>query len=158
MKKFILGVVLGALFASVAMLVAAPALVKGLIDSEPPNAVLFGVDQWFAQHPIEQGKLVRSETVFKSPRMQVVLAAQKPGGEIGRHIHTTCEELVYIVKGEGEMLINGEWKPVKAGELHVNPRGLAHGTKFKGELDVISVFAPPQAGGDDKVLFDQFNK
>jgi quercetin dioxygenase-like cupin family protein len=158
MKRFALGVVLGALIASVSLLFAAPPQVKGLIDSEPPQSILFGVEKWFADHPIEQGKNIRAETVFKSPRMQVVLAAQKPGAEIGRHIHAGSEELVYIVKGEGQMYINGEWKPVKAGELHVCPRGMAHGTTFKGELQVMSVFAPPQAGGDDKVLFDKFDK
>jgi quercetin dioxygenase-like cupin family protein len=158
MKKFCLGVALGALMASVTLLFAAPPLVKGLIDSDPPKAILFDLQQWFKDHPVEQGKNIRVESVFKSPRFQVVLAAQKPGSEIGRHIHAGSDEFVYIVKGTGQMFINGEWKPVKAGELHVNPRGVAHGTKFNEELQVISVFAPPQTGGDDKVLYDTFDK
>jgi quercetin dioxygenase-like cupin family protein len=75
---------------------------------------------------------------------------------IGRHIHTSAEEIVFVYKGTGEMYINGKWIPVKAGDLHVCPRGMAHATRVvgDGQMEVISIFAPPQAGGNDRIMLD----
>jgi mannose-6-phosphate isomerase-like protein (cupin superfamily) len=38
----------------------------------------------------------------------------------------TADEIVFVYKGEGEMYINSKWVPVKAGDLYVCPRGVAH--------------------------------
>jgi mannose-6-phosphate isomerase-like protein (cupin superfamily) len=45
---------------------------------------------------------------------------------------------------------------VKAGDIHVCPRGMAHATRVTGtdEMKVISIFAPPQAGGNDRIMLD----
>ena len=81
---------------------------------------------------------------------------QKP--LIGRHIHLTVDEIIFVYKGEGEMYINGKWVPVKGGDLHVCPRGVAHCTRaLPGkELQYISIFAPPQPkGAHDRVMIDE---
>jgi mannose-6-phosphate isomerase-like protein (cupin superfamily) len=35
--------------------------------------------------------------------------------------------------GSREILINGKWAPVKAGDFHVNPRGNVHNTRNPNE-------------------------
>ncbi len=57
-------------------------MAKHLIDAKPPEALLFDVDKWFEDHPIEQGN-VRAETVFLSPRAQVLFIRGK-GSSLGQ--------------------------------------------------------------------------
>lgn len=132
-------------------------MAKYLIDSTPGEDVLINLDEWFSNHPIEQGKLGRSDNVFSSPRSAVFIGSNKNTKGIGRHIHITVDEVVFIYKGEGEMYINGKWVPVKAGTLHVCPRGVAHATRaLPGkELFSFNIFTPPQPKGGDRAMLDQ---
>ena len=131
---------------------------KYLIDSTPGEDVLINLDQWFSTHPIKEGELGRSDNVFSSPRSAVFVGSNKDPKGIGRHIHLTVDELVFIYKGEGEMFINGKWVPVKAGTLHVCPRGVAHATRALPGKELLSfnVFTPPQPkGAHDRVMIDE---
>ena len=126
-----------------------------LLDTQFKKGLLISLDQFYAAHPLKAGEATRGDGVFKSPRAEIVLVTNH-GPLIGRHYHATCEEIVYVHKGQGEMYIGGEWTPVQGGDLHINPRGLYHATRVTGEdLQVYSIFAPPQAGGNDKVFLDK---
>ena len=51
--------------------------------------------------------------------------------------------------------IDGEWKQVKAGDVHVNPRGNVHATRVGADEDLqfVSIFTPAlPAGGDANFL------
>ncbi len=128
---------------------------KHLIDAEPGEALLFNAEKWFQEHPIEKGKLTRVETVFKSPRVQVVFFKMK-GTPLGRHFHTQVDELVYVVKGRGEQYVNGKWVPIKAGDFHANPRGVVHGGRTAGdeELWMILFFTEPLPPGGDRAMIE----
>ncbi len=132
---------------------------KILIDSTPDQAVLLPLDQWFAEHPIKEAQTTKGDKVYESPRCSLTLVTHKdPLPVVGRHIHLTTDEVVLVHKGEGEMYINGQWVPVKAGTLHVCPRGVAHATRaLPGkELWLISIFSPPQPKGtNDRVMLDE---
>jgi len=120
--------------------------------------VLINLDEWFAAHPIGEGKLGRSDNVFSSPRATLFIGRNKDTKGIGRHLHLTVDELVFIYKGEGEMYINGKWVPVKAGDLHVCPRGVAHATRALPGKELLSfnMFSPPQPkGAHDRVMIDE---
>jgi quercetin dioxygenase-like cupin family protein len=137
--------------------VSAAPMAKHLIDSTPDQAVIIGLDEWFATHPIKEGT-GRSDKIFESPRNSVTLTTNKDPKGIGRHIHTSVDEIIYVHKGAGEMYINGKWAPVKAGDLHVCPRGVAHATRAAGggEFSYISIFTPSQPkGGNDRVMIDE---
>jgi mannose-6-phosphate isomerase-like protein (cupin superfamily) len=130
---------------------------KYLIDSTPGEDVLINLDEWYSTHPIAEGKLGRSDNIFSSPRSAVFIGSSKDPKGIGRHIHVTVDEIVFIYKGEGEMYINGKWVPVKAGTLHVCPRGVAHATRALPGKELLSfnIFTPPQPKGGDRVMIDQ---
>jgi hypothetical protein len=66
--------------------VSAEPIAKHLIDATPGEALAFDAEKWFQDHPIEKG-LIRYDTVFKSPRIQVSFIRLK-GAPLGRHIHT----------------------------------------------------------------------
>ncbi|MGA3175262.1 MAG: cupin domain-containing protein [Syntrophorhabdales bacterium] len=152
-KAMIVGSVF--LFFSFGLAAAAP-VAKHLIDSVPGEAVLIHLDDWFTSHPGKVGDS-RGDMVFQSPRSSVSLTTNKDTKGLGRHLHTTVDEIIYVYKGAGEMYINGKWVPVKAGDFHVCPRGVTHGTRAAsgGELIYISIFTPPQPkGGNDRVMVD----
>jgi quercetin dioxygenase-like cupin family protein len=125
-------------------------------DSTPPEAIRVNLDEYFAQHPLGNAEPTRADKVFSSPRCVVNLVLNK-GPLIGRHVHSSADEIVFVYKGMGEMYLNGQWTPVKAGDLHVCPRGTAHATRVVGDqqMEVISIFAPPQAGGNDRIMLDK---
>ena len=139
--------IIGSILAAfvIGQVLAAPTA-KYLIDATPGEGVLIHLDEWFAKNPIKEGEVGRSDNVFSSPRSAVFIGSSKDPKGIGRHIHVTVDEIVFVYKGEGEMYINGKWVPVKAGDLHVCPRGVAHATRtLPGkELLIFNVFTPPQ--------------
>ena len=131
---------------------------KYLIDSTPGEDVLINLDEWFSAHPIKPGELGRSDIVFSSPRTALFVGSNKDTKGIGRHMHVTVDEIVFIYKGEGEMYINGQWVPVKAGCLHVCPRGVVHATRALPGKELLSfnLFAPPQPkGAHDRMMLDE---
>ena len=141
------------LFVCSGQILAKP-IAKHLIDAKPEEALLIDVEKWFQAHPIEKGP-VRFEGVFKSPRGQALLIRLK-GAPLGRHIHTQIDDIVYIYKGRGEVYLNGEWTPVKAGDLHICPRGVAHTFRTGGdeELWLIAITTDPVPPGGDRAMLD----
>jgi mannose-6-phosphate isomerase-like protein (cupin superfamily) len=140
----------------VGQVLAAPTA-KYLIDSTPGEDVLINLDEWYSTHPITEGKLGRSDNVFSSPRSAVFVGSNKDTKGIGRHIHVTVDEVIFIYKGEGEMYINGKWVPVKAGTLHVCPRGVTHAIRALPGKEILSfnIFTPPQPKGGDRAMLDE---
>ena len=151
----IIGAIVGAFL--MGQVLAAPTA-KYLIDATPGEDVLIHLDEWFAKNPIKEGEVGRSDNVFSSPRSAVFIGSSKDPKGIGRHIHVTVDEIVFVYKGEGEMYINGKWVPVKAGDLHICPRGVAHATRVLPgkELSFFNIFTPPQPkGAHDRMMIDE---
>jgi quercetin dioxygenase-like cupin family protein len=135
---------------------AAPSA-KHLIDATPAESVLIHLDEWYSQHPLKEGDKNRSDVVFTSPRSMVSVNFATDTKGVGRHIHTNVDEIIYVYKGEGEIYMNGTWTRVKAGDLHVCPRGVAHATRAVPGKEYLSfnIFTPPQPKGGDRVMLDQ---
>ena len=97
---------------------AAPA-----IDSTPDKALLLNMDHGLAANPVKAGEKPKMVKIFESPR-SAMFFINSNGLVLPKHFHTSADELVVIYRGKGEMLIDGKWVPVKAGDVHVNPRGV----------------------------------
>ena len=128
---------------------------SSLLDTKYTTGMVVNLEDWFASHPVAAGGPSRADVIFESPRVQVLLA-NNSGPQIGLHYHQSADEIIFVYKGQGEMYIDGQWIPVKAGDVHVNPRGVIHGIRVVGDEDLqfLSVYSPPQAGGNDKVLIN----
>ncbi|MBP7494577.1 MAG: cupin domain-containing protein [Spirochaetales bacterium] len=61
------------------------------------------------------------------------------------HSHQTSEEIIYIIEGEGEVLIDGKVYAVRKGSVVVFPQKSIHMVRNAGnsELRIICFFAPP---------------
>ena len=122
---------------------------KGLIDSTPAVAVLINLDEYYAQRALPATG-VDSEVRFDCPRSQMMIRTAVKGTTVGTHFHTVCDEYVIVVGGQGEILVNGQWLPVKAGDVHVCPRGVVHDTRaLEADLQYLSIFTPHTPQGTD---------
>jgi uncharacterized cupin superfamily protein len=61
------------------------------------------------------------------------------------HAHPNGEELIYIIRGSGRVLIDGAVEAVKEGAAVLFPQGSVHMLQNTGgeEMKVICFFAPP---------------
>jgi quercetin dioxygenase-like cupin family protein len=68
-----------------------------------------------------------------------------PGDRLGKHVDT-AEETQFILSGEGELLLEGETKKIKAGDVFVLTEGTSHDLRNTGaeDLRVIAFFSEPQ--------------
>ena len=64
-----------------------------------------------------------------------------PGASIGLHRHEGNSEIIYIIKGQGKVLYNGEYEPLTAGSVHYCPMGQEHSliNDSGGELEFFAV-------------------
>jgi quercetin dioxygenase-like cupin family protein len=71
------------------------------------------------------------------------------------HSHPNGEEVIYIIKGSGRVLVNGEVSPVREGSVVLFPQGQIHMLQNTGpdEMKVICFFAPA-TGLDNYKFFD----
>jgi quercetin dioxygenase-like cupin family protein len=68
-----------------------------------------------------------------------------PGDKVRpAHAHPLGEEVIYIIRGTGRVLVAGEVSPVKAGSTVLFPRGAVHMLQNTGteEMKVVCFFAP----------------
>lgn len=123
----------------------------GLVDSTPNTAILMNYEEWYAGNAKPNDPKITSKTIFTSPRSVVMLRDAGKGTLANSHFHSTADEIVVVMGGSGEILINGTWTPVKAGDVHVNPRGVVHATRVIGDEDLrfVSIFTPSLPNGGD---------
>lgn len=61
------------------------------------------------------------------------------------HSHQKSEEVIYVIRGEGEVLLDGKVYPLREGSVAVFPKQSIHMLRNTGtsEMKVICFFAPP---------------
>ncbi len=77
--------------------------------------------------------------------LSVSLIRVAPGEKVRpAHSHPNGEELIYIIRGTGRVLVNGEVDPVREGTAVLFPQGAPHMLQNTGteEMKVICFFAP----------------
>ncbi len=72
--------------------------------------------------------------------------ALHPGASIGEHLNDK-DEIYYVLSGHGELMLDGEYREVSAGDAILTRRGSRHGLRQRGEADLVIfvVFRKPQS-------------
>ncbi len=87
-------------------------------------------------------------TGAKSP---MLTQSSPPGGGPPPHSHLHEDETFFVLEGDYEFLLNGEWRGVKRGEAVYGPRGSIHAFRNAGATDgKVLVFVSP--AGFEKYL------
>lgn len=95
--------------------------------------------------------------VLGANHMSVCLIKVAPGDKVRpAHSHPNGEESIYIITGEGRVLVNGEVSPVRAGSIVLFPQGQVHMLHNTGstEMKVVCFFAPPTSLDNYKMFED----
>ncbi|AYO29345.1 cupin domain-containing protein [Biomaibacter acetigenes] len=103
-------------------------------------------DEKWVKNPIHR-EVYLNTLLDENENQNVIVRLAKilPGGEILPHTHKN-QETFYFLEGEGSVLINGERKRVKKGELVNAPAGCEHGilNDTSEEILLYCVFSPIQ--------------
>jgi len=155
MKRILILVFAGLLVLSRGALAAPDSKVVGdahSIDTKYAGPFNVNLEKWFADHPVEQGKMLRMEPIFQTPR--VIVTSLAAFELIDLHYHRFADELMLIIKGQCEEYIDGKWVLMKPGDVHYNPRGVIHGGRIVGEKPflALTIFTPPSPPNDRMFL------
>jgi mannose-6-phosphate isomerase-like protein (cupin superfamily) len=92
------------------------------------------IDNTFFRRVIDTGKYT-----------QAVIMSIPPGGEIGEEVHPDTDQVLYLVQGRGEVVLDGKASPYEAGDLVLVAAGTKHNFVNKGheDLKIITTYSPP---------------
>ncbi|GGP64505.1 cupin domain-containing protein [Streptomyces melanogenes] len=76
-------------------------------------------------------------------------ASVPPGGVSGEHRHTRTEEIYFVLRGSGEIVLDGVASPIREGSMVLTGVGTVHGLRNTGATDldwlVIEIRSPHTA-------------
>ncbi len=82
--------------------------------------------------------------LYASKNMTVSFIVQEPNCSFPVHSHEP-EEIVIVLEGERDAIIDGKLYRIKAGDILTVPSGARHGTyTYESGCKVIEIFAPPR--------------
>ena len=75
---------------------------------------------------------------------QLVLMSLLPGEDIGEEVHTTVDQILVFVEGNGEAVIEGVPSPIISGDLVFVNAGVKHNFKNTGSipLKIYTIYSP----------------
>jgi mannose-6-phosphate isomerase-like protein (cupin superfamily) len=83
--------------------------------------------------------------LFTGARSQLVVMSLPPGQSIGVERHAHVEQTLVVVSGSGQVLLDGEKKPVRDGDVIVVTPGTEHNLLNTGAapLKLFTIYVPP---------------
>lgn len=90
------------------------------------------------------GKKQISVHAFADEKNKIMYGKIEPGASIGLHTHETSSEIVYILKGKGKVLYDGEYEQVKQGVCHYCPKGHTHSLINDSDADIVYFAVVPE--------------
>jgi quercetin dioxygenase-like cupin family protein len=111
--------------------------------ADTTSQIITSIDEILNANPLKAGEKGQMINIAQDATITLNVMRAK-GGVIKPHIHKTHDETVYVIRGTGQMLINGKWVDIKTGSLHFNPMGKVHASRpaGEGEIVIISIFTP----------------
>ena len=67
---------------------------------------------------------------------------QGHAGPFRTHVHTTHDEIGYVLEGTGSVTVGGVTRPVKTGDVWVIPANTPHGGQFEDAPQVLFISSP----------------
>jgi len=100
----------------------------------------------WTQHPRFAGISVRVLlTPADNPYANVNIVRVPVGAEVGRHLHPTQIETVYVLAGQCVLTLGESEHPMAAGSIVAIPIGLEHSLRNGGDepVELLAFFTPP---------------
>ncbi len=108
------------------------------------DQVITQVDDILNANPLKAGEKIQMINIAQDDTVSLLLIRLAEGAEVKPHFHKTHDEIVYVIKGSGQMFVNDKWIDVKPGTVHFNPMNKVHSTRNTGKepLVLLSVYTP----------------
>ena len=112
--------------------------------ADTTEQIINQIDEILKANPLPPGEKAQTITIAQDSTISLLVLRAVQGVVIKPHLHKTHDEIVYVIKGTGQMLADNKWVDIKPGTLHFNPMSKVHSTKVTGDepLVVISIFTP----------------
>jgi quercetin dioxygenase-like cupin family protein len=112
--------------------------------ADTTSQIISNIDEILKDNPLKAGEKFQLINIAQDDTVTLSVLRVAEGAVIKQHLHKTHDETVYVIKGTGQMFINGKWVDIKPGSLHFNPMNKVHATKNTGTepLIAVSVFTP----------------
>lgn len=85
------------------------------------------------------------QVIFSGKHSQLVLMSLLPKEEIGEETHQTSDQILVIVKGEGQAIVDGEMSDIAKHSVVFVPAGAKHNiinTNEEDALKLYTIYAP----------------
>ena len=90
------------------------------------------------------GEKELSARMFFDGTNRIMKARLVPGASIGMHTHTDSCEMIFITKGSGSVIFDGEKTPVHEGLCNYCPKGNTHSLINDSQADLEFLAVVPQ--------------
>lgn len=86
------------------------------------------------------------QVLYTGPYSQLVLMSIPPREDIGDEVHANTDQILVIVDGDGEAIVDDKHEPARKHEVIFIPAGTRHNIKNIGtkELKLFTIYAPPE--------------
>lgn len=104
--------------------------------------VLLQVKDLLADNPPPEGEDILLTKAFQHPNVNCNLVQLQ--GQLKPHYHESHDEVIYVMSGQGQQLVKGEWTEVTPGMVMFFPAKSVHATRPDPDnpLVFLSLFVP----------------
>lgn len=82
--------------------------------------------------------------IQRSEKLTMLVQNYRPGGSHKRHAHDDCEQVFFVLDGEGEFLLGENWFAISKGDVIFVPPHVTHAARnnTKDMLRIIFISVP----------------
>lgn len=82
--------------------------------------------------------------MFFDGKNRIMKSRLQPGASIGVHTHETSSEIIFLLKGNAHVLMDGEMLEFHEGQCHYCPKGHTHSLINDSESEILFVAVVPE--------------
>lgn len=86
------------------------------------------------------------EVLYTGKYSQLVVMSLKPSEEIGEETHEATDQMIFIVEGDGEAMVDAERFGIDEHDVVFIPAGVKHNVTNIGDddLKLYTIYSPPE--------------
>lgn len=139
------------------MLICVCAFLARPVFAEEANTtwqIISHIDNVLKENPLPPDKKSQLIKIAQDDTISAFVVRMMPGADLGPHYHESHDEIEYVIRGTGQLLVNDRWVDIKPGSIHFNPMGKVHAAKNTGNepLIVLIAFTPAMKTTDRHFL------
>ena len=110
--------------------------------ADTTSQIITNIDDILKDNPLKAGEKFQLINIAQDDTVTLSVLRVAEGAVIKPHLHKTHDEAVYVIKGTGQMFINGKWVDAESGKTYP-----VYNTGTE-PLIAVSVFTPAMKAPD----------